>query len=123
MKKHHKTTFLVKSFENNYFFFKKVDAFGPYAGSHWHYHWKPRHLEKRPLSPWHWQPRHISEVVAMKKDIPIGNRHVLEIVIDQHVGSGRFGQTVLTNIGFGRFWQTISELQMVRWPLFSFFKT
>ena len=52
--------------------FFKVDAFGPYVGSHWHYHWKPRQLEKRPLSPWHWQPRHISQVVAMKKDIPIG---------------------------------------------------
>merc|ERR1711953_1034402 len=49
----------------------QVDAFGPYVGSHWHYHWKPRQLEKRPLSPWHWQPRHISQVVAMKKDIPI----------------------------------------------------
>merc|ERR1711913_38824 len=34
----------------------QVDAFGPYVGSHWHYHWKPRH---------------ISQVVAMKKDIPI----------------------------------------------------
>merc|ERR1712038_335508 len=49
----------------------QVDAFGPYVGSHWHYHWKPKQLEKRPLSPWHWKPRPISQVVAMKKDIPI----------------------------------------------------
>merc|ERR1711993_99122 len=42
-----------------------------FTGSYWHYHWKPRHLEKRPLSPWHWKPRHISKVVAMKKDIPM----------------------------------------------------
>ena len=43
------------------------------------------------------------------------------IVIDRRVGSGRFGRTVLTNSGFGRFWQRISETELFGDPFFPIF--
>ena len=49
------------------------------------------------------------------------NEKSTQLVIDRRVGSGRFGQTVLTNSGFSWFWQTISELRTIWWPLFFHF--